>query len=425
MNTSKKILDICLIVLTTIALCVSLAYGYYSIFVHETTTGVNYVNNESPVDLIEKVENLTDKEIEYYENRYLFNINYFSNDNNNGIEVQEMQLNYFTDQTLQTYACRSTGMQYIGNFQGWAEERLVDNEEQAQNYVAPDFTYYDTTNMISWSGGKLATQLNRDKKLIIKIGDNPFQLQLTQKTEYYSKFLFWDIHTKTTYSTYASVFYDVFKAVQENDYGYGDFYLVLDLSYYFTVYEYDSESGKWIEDNITDDIFTYAVCKIHYDKNGLSTANQSLFGMINGDSSYGVVDATYWQERMVYNLTEKNIDNGIFNVRYSDTYKGYFISLTLDSKTMFENMDREKINIALDLTSEYFTSKEINIVGIDYNGFENCKIDTITIIGEEQDFHILDKALIDSDIKTIKHSKSINLVISESAINSEYSEVVL
>ena len=65
MKNLKVIFDTCLIILTTIALCVSLAYGYYTIFVHETTTGVNYISNQSPVDLIEKSEDLTDEELKY------------------------------------------------------------------------------------------------------------------------------------------------------------------------------------------------------------------------------------------------------------------------------------------------------------------------------------------------------------------------
>lgn len=422
MNTSKKILDICIIVLTALALCVSIAYGYYSIFVHETTTGVNYIGNQTPVDLIERAEDLTEEEIDYYENRYLFNVNYYSNDNENGLQVQEMQLNYFTDQTLEVPTARSTGMQYLGDFQNY----IVSDDEvgSAGQYVVPDFTYYDTTNMVNWSGGKLATQLNRDKKFIIKIGDKPYQLQLTGKHSVTSGWWIFS-STKTTYYDYGTIFADVFNLVKKNDYGYGDFYVTLDLSYYFTVYEYDEESKKWVEDNITDEIFTYAVCKIHKDANGMNTANQSIFGMIDGDSSYGIVDATYWQERMVYNLTEENIENNIFSVRYSDTYQGHFISLTLDSKTMFENMDREKINITLNLNSEYLTSKGYNIIGIDYNGFENCKIDTITIIGDTEIFYILDNALKDTDLQTLKHSSDINIEMFSSAINSEYSEVEL
>lgn len=422
MRISKKLLDMCFIILTAISLLVSITYGYYAIFVHETTTGHNYIDNQTPVDLIERAEDLTEEEIDYYENRYLFNVNYYSNDNKNGLQVQEMQLNYFTDQTLGLDTARSTGMQYIGDFKNYT----VSESEvgSAGQYVVPDFTYYDTTNMVSWSGGRLATQLNRDNKLIIKIGDSPFQLQLTGKHSVTSGWWIFT-KTKTTYYDYGTIFADVFNAVKENDYGYGDFYITLDLSYYFTVYEYNSDTGKWVEDNITDEIFTYAVCKIHYDANGMNTATQSLFGMIDGDSSHGVVDATYWQERVVYNLSEKNISDNLFDIRYSNTYGGYFISLTLDTKSMFENMDREKINITLDLNSEYLSSNDYNIIGIDYNGFENCKIDTITILGNNQKFYILDNSLKNTSLKTLRVSSGIDIEMSSFAIDSEYVEVQL
>lgn len=422
MKVLKVLGDICLVFLAIISVVVSLGYVYYSNFVKETTTGTNYIDNQIPVNLIEKSEDLSTEEIDYYESRYLFNVNYYSNDKNNGIELQEMQLNYFTDPSLEVGACRSTGMQYLGDFQEYTI--YVDNEKEANERVVSDFYYYDTTNMISWEGGKVATQLNRNTKLIIKIEDKPFLIQLTGKVEDYKKFLWWDILYSTTYYDYGSVFYDVLNAVKTNSAGYGDYYITLDLSNYFTVYEYNSETGKWKEDNVTDDIFTYAVCKFHYDENGAINSNQSLYGIIACNSKYDKnetnVDTAYWQERMVYNLNETNM-----SYRYSDTYNGYFLSLSLDTKTLFEDMPRSKVNIKIDLNSEYLKENEINIVGIDYNGFENFEIDTFEIKGNSQTLYLLDKCFYNTNLQKLKHSKDITLDIAENVFNNEYVEVVL
>ena len=428
MKALKIIGNCCLVFLAIISVCVSLAYLYVHLSDSTVTTGTNYIDNQTPVDLVEKEEDLTQDQIDYYESRYLFNVNYYSNDKNNGIELQEMQLNYFTDISLDIASTRSTGMQYLGDFESYTA--YVNSEDEANNYVVPDFYYYDTTDMISWDGGKVATQLNRNTMLTVKIGDEPYLIQLTcqYRTWHYKpktfigRWLQLESYTDTFYD-YGDVFYDVLKAVKSNSAGYGDYYITLDLSTYFTVYEYNPTTKNWSADNVTDKVFTYAVCKFHYDENGAIKAEQSLYKQIAVNRNYGVkeqIDTTYWQKRIVYCLKDNN-----FDLRYSDTYKGYFVSLKMDTKKLFEEMPRAKVNVLIDLESSYFQDNNINIVGIDYNGFENVEIDTLTIKGNEQTFYLLDNSLHNSNLKKLEYSASVILDISENAINSEYVEVEL
>lgn len=418
--------NICLVFLAIFSVIISICYGYYHYFVHETTTGTNYIDNQSPVDLVEKADSLSDDQLKYYEDRKFFEVNYYSNSKENGIELQELKLNYFTDFSLNLASCRSTGMQYVGDFEEYRVS--IDDVNSVGEYVVPDFYYYDTTDMISWNGGKLATQLNRDTKLIIKIGDKPYQIQLTGKHEVYGKFLWWEYLKSATYYDYGSVFYDVMNAIESNSQGYGDYYITLDLSNYFTVYEFNTDTGKWREDNITDEIFTYAVCKFHYYENGATSSDQSLFGIIECDSNFNLkedINAEYWQERVVFSLSEEDIDNDIFKLRYSDTYDGYFISLNLDVKKIFEDMPRAKVCIELDLNSSYLDEKNISIVGIDYNAFENFEIDTFTLKGRCDNFYILNNAFVDSNLQKFNYSSTINLDVSDSAFNNEYVEGIL
>ena len=422
MKTLKIIGNCCCVFLAMIAVCVSIAFGYYHFFVKGTITGTNYIGEQVPIDLVEKSDELSDSEIEYYENRVLFTVNYYSNDKNNGIQLQEMKLDYFTDTTLSVNACRSTGMQYIGDFETYTKD--VSGVEEADNRVVEDFYYYDTTNMISWSGGKVATQLNRNAKLIVKIEDKAYRLQLTKKEERYSQFLWWKWLSYAKYWDYGDVFYDVLTSVETNSKVYGDYYITLNLSDYFTVTSYDYETEEWKENNVADEVFTYALLKFHYDENGAKNSTQSMFGIIENNPKYNIVedniDTTYWQERMVYTLNEDD-----FNYRYSDVYKGYFVSLSMDTKKLFADMPRAKVNINIDLQSDYLIDKDINIVGIDYNGFENFEIDTLTITGEEQTIYLLDKSLFNTKLQTLKHSNGITFDIAENAVNNEYAEVVL
>ena len=221
------------------------------------------------------------------------------------------------------------------------------------------------------------------------------------------------------------------QAVRTNSAGYGDYYITVDLSSLFSIKEYDLETKKFKEDNVTDIIKNYAVLKFHYDENGARNSSQSMFGIIDNNSKYDIeediVDTTYWQERMTYNLSEMSKFNGkeIFDYRYSKVYDGYFVSLNMDTKQLFLDMPRAKVNITFNLNSDYLLDKDINIVGLDYNAFKDFEIDTLTFIGNTEQIFILDNALYNSKLQTLKYTNGIGFVIATDAINSDYEEVLL
>jgi hypothetical protein len=222
----------------------------------------------------------------------------------------------------------------------------------------------------------------------------------------------------------------VFNAIESNDHGYGDYYITLDLSQYFSVKEYDTESKKFKEDDVTDIIKNYAVLKFHYDENGARNSSQSLFGSIACNPSYDTsaekVDTTYWQERMVYDLDDTSKLNGseLFTYRYSEVYDGYFLSLSMDGKKLFADMPRAKVNVTIDLT-EILSGKQYKVVGLDYDAFNGVELDTLTIKGKTQKFYFLENALKDTQLQKLKHSRQVTLDGLETAIDSEYAEVRL
>ena len=424
MKVIKIIGNCSLVFLAVIGVLVSIAFGYYHYFVHDVTVGVNYVDNQIALDIINS-DDLTESQKNEYEDRYFLEANFYSNAKNNGIALQELRLNYFTDYSLMSTAYRSTGMQFLGDLKQ-SDLTLVETTEEEANQNEPSgFTYYDTTNGISWDGNKLRTQMNRESCFTIKIDNRPFQIQLdktfewtTYKRQWYTLWI-WNKPTKHVIMyNYLNVFADCMQAIRSNSAGYGDYYITVDLSEYFTIRELD-ENGKYKQDDVTDIIKNYSVLKFHYDENGARNSTQSIFGCIDCNPSYDVedknIDTTYWQERMVYNLTNKD-----FVYRYSEVYNGYFVSLSVDTKTLFANMPRAKVNVNIDLT---YNDKKV--VGIDYNGFENFEIDTLTITGENQTFYVLDKGLYDTELQTLKHSGSVSLDYAQTSINNEFSEVVL
>lgn len=435
MKLIKTIGNCCLVFLTVISVCVIIAFVYYHYFVHDTTIGVNNINDQLAVEVV-KSDELTEEEKDEFEERWFMEANYYSNAKENGVQLQELKYNYFTGYNLTSDQYRSTGMQFIGDFRTYTQE--VNSESEANERVLSEFYYYDTTNGITWSGfkgkyGSVSTVLNRNQQFIIKIDNRPFAIQLDGKYDTYGRLwgFLWTVKQSTTYFDYGDVFDAVFSAIKSNDKGYGDYYITLDLSQYFSIKEYDGETGKFKADDVTDVIRNYAVLKFHYDENGARNSSQSLFGSIECNPSYDVadenVDTTYWQERMVYTLTETSKLNGaeIFTYRYSEVYDGYFLALSMDCKKLFAEMPRAKVNITLDLQASYFTDKEMKIVGFDYNAFENLEIDTLTIKGNGQNFYLLENSLNNTNLKTLKRSRFITLDGIENAIASEYAEVIL
>lgn len=421
METGKKIINIIIIILTVLALVVIGLYAYFMLFVKNTqkTVGINYIGDQAPVDILEikSQQELTAAEIEYYENRYLFHANVFDNANKNGEELYEMQLNYFTDYKLEHNACRSTGMQMLGSY-----NLVIGNGstlKEINEHVNSSFTYYDTSDMINYNGGNIATQLNRNTRLIIKIDNKPYQIQLTG-TE--TETVGWLIKSNITYYYYwAAVFGDVMNAVKTNSRRYGDYYITINLSKYFTVYAFDEAKGKFIEDNITDQIFNYSVLKFHYEANGVTKASQSLFGQINCNSKYGAneeISTEYWQERVVYTLTEKDLE-----YRTSETYNGEVAYLSSTTKEILSKMPRAEINVNIDVNSSYFKDNNINFVGFDFNAFEKITLNKVILKGNKT-INFLEDSFKDTKLRTIERSSTIVLNIETNAINSEYVEVV-
>ncbi len=462
MTALKTIGNVCLVLITALAVLVSIAFVYYHFFVDDITIGVNNIDNQVGLDVQEvlKSDELTEEEKDELKDRYFLEVNYYSNDKNNGIQLQELKLNYFSSYRMTSADYRATGMQYLGDYKGlpldtWdgnsdVRFKLFGNKDRyygtdetslniANNYVDKSFNYYDYTLDVNWNGvtnenGSIATELKRTTEFIVKIDNRAFAIRLDKyidKDVGDVRNIFgigWKVGEKYNryYYTYGSLFESCMQAVRTNSARYGDYYITVDLSNLFSVKEFDPETGKYKTDDVTDIIKTYSVLKFHYDENGARNSTQSMFGIIDNNSKYDVapdtIDTEYWQERLTYNLNFDSKLNGqdIFEYRYSDVYGGYFVSLSMDVKKLFASMPRTKVNISIDTD----TAKG-KIVGLDYNAFDNLEIDTLTINGNESTFYLLDRSLVGTSLQTLKHGKEITLDVAANAIDSEYTEVVL
>ncbi len=126
MKTIKTIGDTSLLILAVFSALIIAAYTMYRLFDATITTGTNYIDEQVGLDVIEAAEDNKDE----YAERWFMEVNYYSNDNNNGFELSELSFNYFTDYTLESSAYYSIGMQFVG-----------ENPEELRNYYMKESDY--------------------------------------------------------------------------------------------------------------------------------------------------------------------------------------------------------------------------------------------------------------------------------------------
>ena len=416
---------ICLILLAFVAIVIDTFYVYYKYINKDVTIGSNYIDDQVGLDIKElsKTEGMSEEQLKSFEDRVLFNINIYDNTNKNGEELYELRLDYFTDPTLTSNSYRSTGMQVLGRA---PETELSEANGDIEEHVpqGSDLYYYDTKDGISWSGGLIGTQLNRAQELIIKIDNKPFSMKLTGKSVFYTtEYAKLDIFKRrpykkshNLYETYASLFEDCVKAVKSNSAGYGDYYLQIDLSHFFTIKKYNTEKLIFEEDAV-DVVKNYAVLKFHFDKNGVKNSKQSMFGKIALNSKYDEqeLNSDLWLAELNYNLTAKN-----FNYRYSANREGHLAFLNISTIETLNNTKHSYVNITLDLDDEYLTDNKYNLIGLDFSALENLKINSLTIKSSKNvDFNILSNALKNTGLTKIHHNSNVNIINLDSDISIE------
>lgn len=436
MKLLQKIGNICLVFLCILSTLTSVFYVLYHYNFKSTTSSSFYIGEQSPTDLISKSDELTETQIAEYEKRVLLNVNLYTNEKQNGIALSEMRLDYFTDYTMDINSCRSTGIQYMGDVAGIV--RSLEDGSFFEKYTLDDFYslyipyYYESYQGVSWSGGyesgMVEKPLTRDFSFICKIDDTPYLFQLDGSYDYKVTSGWWifkKTETKTYYYDYYDLLLELLSSVRSNSKGYGDYYLSIDISKYFTnirAYNFETQQFDKIPD--TDISKKYCMMKFHYTDNGAVSSDNSMFGLIECNPNYRIDkgsfdDIEYWQERFVY-----NVDSDDLSYRYSELFDGYFVSLPFEDKEIFESMPRIKVNVVLDLNSNYLTTNNINVIGFDYNAFENVELDTLTIYGSGN-FKFLDKAFYNTDLKFFKHSSSLECEYGSDVFTNEFSEVLL
>lgn len=410
--------------LVIIATIVDVFYIVYHFTKTTNTVGTNYIGSQIAMDVVADGENASDDELKLLKSRTLFTFNLYDNTNENGIALGEMIFNYFTSFNLTQEDYRSSGVQIAVNksnpaglpIYGITTGYNKDAESIAKMYE------YDKTDGVFWNGKisqnmTIATGLSRDKKYFVRIGNDAYQIQLTGSYTYKEQVFLWIEKEKTYEYSFNDIFKLGLKACQSNSNGEGKCYINLDLSKFFTIKKFNKESKHFEEGSYVDVLNTYAVVEINYSKNGATNKEQSLFRIIANNSSYGSfnpdIDTSYHDAALVYNLTVNDM-----TIRYSEIYNGNFVSLDIDKIAKLKKMPSTQINLVIDLDK--------NVVGIDYNAFQNLRINSVTFKSStSKTVYILDKAFDNTSLKTIKRSSNITIDARETAFSNEYVEVIV
>lgn len=268
---------------------IALAVIFVLYLVNSIRTVTYYIADQKPSDLKDISDALSDEERAYYENRMMFEVNYFSNADKSGTYLYEFKMDFFTDETLSTQACRSAGMQYVGkNYSDITQNIYIEEKDYLPEHK--NLFYYNTTltngDIVSWDGsGKVATNLTRETKFIVKIDNKPYLMQMTG---YENKLKVLGVEVFNDYYTFGTLFVDCMNAVKKNSKSNGDFYITIDISKYFKLYPYDEFSKSWINTNVAKQVLSFSTLKFHHHDIGATTNDDSLFGIIKNNNEFDI-----------------------------------------------------------------------------------------------------------------------------------------
>ena len=324
------------------------------------------------------------------EGKYAMELNIFSNDKKNGLEVSEFRVNYYIDTLIpETDAGKADitqsntdsngnvnasgiiadcfkdtytqGVQFVGepNFRTEQTAEGLWGRYNLQVYPQSAY-YYNTTTGTSYTA---INKLDYLDKWIIDFGGNQLG-RITQDKGY--DFLR-NGYLWVTYYVHKDInllIKDIFKSAESLEYG--KKVLVFDLSDYLTFEYFSTEDYKFHTPNTTDQ-HLYINVLVNKSENGMVNSEQSMFGLIEGKAGWtydGVVAEDYWTAHTEINLTEADFEVGSDNL------------MTLKSAAIeyYSQFDNDYVDIIINIDLDRTLG-----AGFGRNAFGNLLADKIII----------------------------------------------
>lgn len=345
------------------------------------------------------------------ETKPFIEVNYYTNENENGLELFEIKFNYFVDENMTDFV--SVGLQYVtdtsenditwdkkaGYWHVTNEERYgflnlgyrMEYDRYYEYSVGENSSYYEyqSTDDYATTLGNTINPIRDTSRFKISIGDDIYSLGFKfykpEEDFYLGYAKLTSIATEDITSFYALVdqhllAYTLFESMSEATYGSNNF-TVAKFSNFFDYYKYDGSTYVAVDnvnnEKIRTDFENYYVMKINKYEDGATLATQSLFKTIKGDSTFNLngdkVYEDYYYGRTIINVDIDNFDKEeledgtiklVLKNTFIDDYDDYSkailldIDIVLDETYIFAGFD--------DNLLDNFSVYDCSINGVDY-----------------------------------------------------------
>ena len=405
MNKGKKIL---VIVLTLICLlCVGVDIWCFAVYKNSEEVLVSDTYN---FDLLE-TENGEDK-------KAIFEINYFSNKNKNGLEMFEIKYNQFQDENMTNII--SIGSQYIADsesdkisFNKYGDEiseEVVDKwfiydvgrqfSVQTELNLGASYYEYQSSNDFMFTFGNDINSLNADSKFLVEVDNKAYYLGF-KKVVWDEKFYignvsesmwFYDLNAYFySYVDHTYFAYILMNSCKDLSFTSGT-YNSLQFADLFDVYKYEDGKYELATPEDSEKIKTRVnynfIVKINISEDGARVSEDSLFNVIKGDENFNLTGDKVYQD---YYYGKQ-----IYTAGLSD-----FDILMIDDKYCLLQLSEEFIETYLTSEDSLLTI-DINLTDFDYEfvGFTTNSFVGLNVV-DCNVYEVIDGEIVDSGVEYV------------------------
>ncbi len=326
------------------------------------------------------------------ETKYFMNVEYFSNENANGIENFGFWFNYYTDTEIPdkkedgSYGSKymySSGVQFANGYQYGASVNTDYFTYSYAGYAMQNCVYYNADTNLSFYA---TNSLENQNKWVYDIGGKLFVIKEKGEVKEFNT-LWVSRGTKYDTSMLLKDIYQIVKGLPE-----GEHVVKMDLSKFYNVYPYNEETRQFdLSQNVIEEQFVFVDVYINKTNNGLVAAKQSNFKLYMNNRNWTLygdeVNDSYWQANAEYNLTLSD-----FTFVYENG--GYYLKLQAGCINYLLEFKNLRILVNIDIDNIYLGNEKLKIEGFSHDAFGKLKIDKVTLKSNEtRSFIVYDKAL--------------------------------
>ncbi len=381
MSTTKKVI---IGILTPILLCCLISIVWLCVYYLK-----GWNNNISLTTNYVDELNLIDSE----DPEYFIDIEYFSNENNNGIENFSAKLNYYTDTKMPTYNedgtfaedkyYYSSGIQFKKGFtfsQGCDvayNTKMYDRSKGWYQFykVEPTNCYYYNIDNQTEDVFRATNKLEDQNKWVYDL-DGQLCLIESCKTEDLKSGSFIFKNRRVCDINYCLL--ELYRSVKSLDEG---IHVVsFDLSRFFNIKMFNTNTGKFDVKATGDVEWTFVKVRVNKSNNGFVSAEQSIFSSYQGNPDWTLYELgetdDYWQVDNIYHL---NLSQMTFDYIEGKNY----LRLQTSTLEFLETFDNMQFYLDLDLDNIYLNNEELYIDGFSENAFGTLNIVEIKLYSEQ------------------------------------------